>query len=501
MSKQYQPWTQEQAFLLPPSLRDWLPEGHLAWFILDVVGQLDLSAIEVAIQAKDPRGQRPYHPGMMVALLIYAYCTGVYSSRRIERACQEDIAFRVISGNAQPFFTTINEFRRVHRERFAGLFVEVLRLCREAGLVKLHHVAVDGTKVKANASKHKAMSYRRMCQEEPRLAAEVERLLGEAEAADAREDGRHGAGVRGDELPAELARRESRLERIRAAKARLEAGARETRAAELRAQSEGMERTAQAHEDPKVQKGLRTNAGKRRAEAERLERREDKDEPPSGGGGTRSGNLVRKRTQATVEGRPVDGAQANFTDPESSIMVGGDGYIQAYNAQLAVDDAFQVVVAYGVTNQAPDAEHLVPMLERVRNNTGRAPTHTSADAGYWHAQVEDHARALGTEAWVATARTRHGEAGPPCANEDIPEGLTARARMRHRLDTPEGRALYARRKAIVEPVNGNIKHPRGFRQFSFRGLDANETEWALVSLCHNVLKLFGHRERPQTCPA
>ena len=201
MCKSYQPRTQDQAYLLPPSLRDWLPEDHLAWFILDVVSQLDLSAIDDAIQSKDARGQRPYHPSMMVALLIYAYCTGVYSSRRIERACHEDVAFRVISGNTQPFFTTISEFRRVHREHFGGLFVEVLKLCRRAGLVKLHHVAIDGTKVKANASKHKAMSYKRMLKEERRLRAEVQRLLGQAEALDASEDSRYGAGTRGDELP------------------------------------------------------------------------------------------------------------------------------------------------------------------------------------------------------------------------------------------------------------------------------------------------------------
>ena len=196
MNQSYQPWTQDQAYLLPPSLRDWLPQDHLAWFILDVVSQLDLSAIERAIQSKDARGQRPYHPSVMVALLVYAYCTGVYSSRRIERACHEDVAFRVITGNAQPYFTTVNEFRRVHREHFAALFVQVLKLCREAGLVKLRHVAIDGTKVKANASKHKAMSYKRMLKEERRLRAEVERRLGEADAADASEDARYGAGAR-----------------------------------------------------------------------------------------------------------------------------------------------------------------------------------------------------------------------------------------------------------------------------------------------------------------
>lgn len=493
MSKSYQPWTQDQPYLLPPSLRDWLSEDHLAWFLLEVVSQLDLSPIEAAIQSRDPRGQRPYHPGMMVALLVYAYCTGVYSSRRIERACQEDVAFRVITGNAQPFFTTINEFRRVHREHFETLFVEVLKLCRRAGLVKLRHVAIDGTKVKANASKHKAMSYKRMLAEERRLREEVERLLGEAEAADAAEDTRYGEGVRGDELPAELRRRERRLERIREAKAQLEAEARQSRAQALLEQAEGMERSAETHPDAVVRRRLRTHASKRRARAEEFDPPED--DPPAGGGGG-GGQLPRKRTPATPEGRPTDEAQRNFTDPESSIMMGADGFIQAYNAQLAVDEGYQVIVAYGVTNQPPDNANFEPMLERVARNTGAAPSHATGDAGYWEPELESRARALGTEAWVATGRVRHGDAGPATRTGEPPDGLDARARMRFRLDTAEGRARYARRKAVVEPVNGQIKHARRFRQFSMRGLGAVDAEWALVSLCHNVLKLFGHRLRP-----
>ena len=486
MSKTYQPWTQDQDYLLPPSLREWLPEDHLVWFILDVVSQLDVSPIERAIQSKDARGQRPYHPGMMVALLVYAYCTGVYSSRGIERACQEDVAFRVITGNTQPYFTTINEFRRVHRDQFGVLFVEVLKLCREAGLVKLRHVAIDGTKVKANASKHKAMSYKRLCKEDGRLRAEVDRLLDEAEAVDAMEDARYGAGARGDELPEELRRREGRLERIREAKAALEAKARKSRAQTLREQAEGMERTAETHADPGVRRRVGTDAAKRRAQAEGLDNAVAE-------GGNGSGELPRKRTLATPEALPVDEAQRNFTDPESSIMKGADGFIQAYNAQLAVDDAHQVIVACGVTDQPSDAANLTPMLERVRANVGAAPEHATADAGYWNPQVEDEARALGTEAWVATRRLHHGQAPPPMNTQEPPDELDPRARMRWRLDTPEGRTLYARRKAVVEPVNGQIKHARRFRQFSMRGVDAVSAEWVLVSLCHNVLKLFSHR--------
>jgi transposase len=490
MNKSYQPWTQDQAYLLPPSLRDWLPEDHLAWFILDVVSQLDLSAIERAVQSKDARGQRPYHPSMMVALLVYAYCTGVYSSRRIERACHEDVAFRVMTGNAQPYFTTVNEFRRVHREQFGALFVQVLKLCREAGLVALRHVAIDGTKVRANASKHKAMSYKRMLKEERRLRAQVERLLSEADAADASEDARYGAEARGEELPEALRRRESRLERIREAKAALEAEARKSRAHTLGEQAQRNEHTAQTHPDVVVRRRARTNAANRRAKAEEFDPGDD--DPP--GGASAQGELARKPTLATPQGKPVDHAQRNFTDPDSSIMKGADGFIQAYNAQLAVDDTHQVIVACGVTDQPADAAHLEPMLERVRANVGAAPEHATGDSGYWNPQVEARARALGTEAWVATERTRHAEAGPATRTGEAPDELDPRERMRWRLDTAEGRALYARRKAVVEPVNGQIKHARRFRQFSVRGIHAVDAEWVMVSLCHNLLKLFGHRD-------
>ena len=321
--KSYQPWTQDRMFLMPPSMREWLKEDHLVWFILDVVSELDISPVEKAIQRKDARGQRPYDPRMMVALLVYAYCTGVYSSRRMERACQENVAFRVITGNRQPYFTTINEFRRVHRKHFEGLFVEVLKLCREAGLVKLRHVAVDGTKVKANASRHKAMSYKRLVAEEKRLRKEVRRMLAEAEAADGAEDARHGEGVRGDELPEELKRRESRLKRLREAKERLEAEARKARARALREQADGMEATAAKHDDARVRKGLKTKAAKRRARAGELDPPEEG--PAGAGAAARPGALPRKETQATTGGQPADGAQANFTDPESSIMKGADG--------------------------------------------------------------------------------------------------------------------------------------------------------------------------------
>ncbi|MFQ5515906.1 MAG: IS1182 family transposase [Myxococcota bacterium] len=491
MSKSYQPWTQDQQFLLPPSLRDWLPEGHLAWFVLDVVSQLDLSPIVDAIQSKDARGQRPYHPQMMMAVLVYGYCTGVFSSRKIERATYEDVAFRVIAGNAQPYFTTINEFRRVHREHFARLFAEVLRLCRGAGLVKLGHVAIDGTKVRANASKHKAMSYERMCEQERRLVEQVEELLSRADTADAQDDERYGAGRRDEDLPEELRRREQRLARIGEAKRELEAEARRQRAADLREQAEGMEETARAHTDPSMGQRLRTKAANARRQADELDPPSD-DCAPLGGGG--AGELARRPGSTTPDATPKPSAQRNFTDPDSCIMKGGDGFMQAYNAQLAVDEHCQVIVATGVTDQAADNANLTPMLERIAGNLGEVPSQATGDTGYWHPRVAEQARALGCEALVATGRRRHGECGVPSAEGEPPEGLDALQRMRWRLNTAEGRRVYARRKAVVEPVNGQVKGAQGFRRFSFRGLQAVEAEWNLVCLCHNALKLFRHGE-------
>ena len=352
------------------------------------MSELDISPVEKAIQREDARGQRPYDPRMMVALLVYAYRTGVYSSRRMERACQENVAFRVITGNRRPYFTTINEFRRVRRKRFEGLFVEVLKPCREAGLVKLRHVAVDGAKVKANASRRKAMSHKRLVAEEKRLRKEVRRMLAEAEA-------------------------------------------REARARALREQADGMEAEAAKHDDARVSKGLKTKAAKRRARAGELD-------------------------------PPADGAQANFTDPESGIMKGADGFVRGYNARLAVDEEAQVIVAQGVTDQPPDNGNLAPMIERVEGHLDETPANATAGAGYWNPEAEDRARALGTEAWVSTERRRHGGGEERSDSEaEPPDGETdPLKRMRSRLASEEGRALYARRKAVVEPVNGQIKHAR-----------------------------------------
>jgi transposase len=463
-----------------------LPAEHLVYFILDLVEELDLKAIEGGRLERDARGEKPYHPRMMVGLLLYAYCVGVYSSRRIERGTYEDVAMRVLSGGEHPHFTTVNEFRRVHRQALAGLFIEVLKLCQRAGLVKLGHVAVDGTKVKASASKHKAMSYERMVKSEQKLGREIEELLSRADEVDAAEDRQYGVGKREWELPAELQRREERLKRLRAAKEELEREAREVRAEELRQQADGLRQSAAQQERPQIGKMLLGQAARREADAKKLGGRDDHNDP---GPPASSTELPQRQVPVTAKGDPKPGAQRNFTDPESHLMMGNEGYIQGYNCQVAVDDKAQVIVACGVTNQPPDNGQLVPMLERVKANCGRASERATADAGYWNAQAAEQAAKVGTQVLIATKRVRHGQAGPAVTEGPPPAGLDALGQMKHRLNTPEGRALYARRKAVVEPAIGQIKN-RGFRRFSFRGLRAVAAEWGLVCACHNLLKLF-----------
>ena len=433
MTKHYRAWTPDQTYLLPPSPREWLPPDHLVFVVLDVVGELDLSAIDLAYAAKDPRGTQPYDPRMMVGLLLYGYCVGVCSSRKLERATFEDVAIRVLCGEQHPDHSSIAAFRSRHREALKGLFVQILRLCQRAGLVKLGEVSLDGTKMAANASKHKAMSYERMLKREAELRSEIEALLAAAEATDQSEDERYGRGRRGDELPAELARRESRVEKIRAAKAALEAEA--------------------------------ANPPARQPE-----------------------ELPQHRVPREPDGRPKPKAQRNFTDPESRIMKRGREFVQGYNAQVAVDGANQVIVATAVTNQSPDAEHLRPMMGRVAENAGLHPRRLSADAGYWS---ESNARWLaeqGIDGYLATEKLKHNER-PPSPRGRIPRSLDAKGRMRRKLRTKAVRAIYARRKTIVEPVFGQIREAQGFRRFSVRGLARVEAEWSLVCTAHNLRKL------------
>jgi transposase len=425
MAKTFRRYEPDQMLLMPPSLQEWVPEGHLARFVSDLVDTMDLSAIEDTYE--EERGYPPYHPRMMVKLLLYAYCTGVYSSRRIAGRLDDSVAFRFLAADNRPDFRTINDFRRRHGEDLSGLFDQVLRICREAGLVKLGKVAIDGTKLKASASKHKAMSYGRMKQKEADLKRQVREILKRAEEVDREEDRLYGPDRTGEELPEDLARRESRLKKIREAKAALEAKARE------KAASEG--------KDPK-------------------------------------------------RARPTTKSQRNFTDPDSQIQKTPDGYIQGYNAQVAVDAEFQVIVSQHVTPTSPDTNELAPAVERIEKKVGKRPKAVLADAGYWS---EDNARLLKKkriDAYIATKRMKHGEPTEPPPRGRPRKGLTLRERMARKLRTLKGRRMYAKRKWIVEPVIGQIKQARGFRQFLTRGRAKVGHEWALVTTAHNMLKLF-----------
>jgi transposase len=471
VSKTYRPYEPDQAFLLPPSLREWLPEDHLALFLLDVVKQLDLGSI-FGHYERELRGFPPHHPRMMVTLLVYAYCIGVPSSRKIERRTHEDIAFRVLCANTHPDHKCISEFRRIHLSSLARLFVQVLRLCQKAGLVKLGHVALDGTKVKANASKHKAMSYERMQKDEAELEKKVAELLTAAEATDVAEDAAYGKDLRGDELPEELRRAQGRLARIQALKAELEA--------EAKAQAEAARTAATEEAEVEAVVAEMHNVEAARAAVER----DDDDEPPPP---PAPGPLPSHRVPTQKDGTPTPKAQRNFTDADSRIMKAGDGFLQGYNAQLAVDEAAQIIVALGVSNQSPDCEHLVPMLDRIVENCGVPPQRASADSGYLSEDNVARGGSRGVDLYIAAGRLRHHNKDGPEAEAN---GDSVRARMKAKLATDEGRAVYARRKAIVEPVFGQIKN-RGFRQFLLRGIEKVRGEWALIALSHNLLKLHG----------
>jgi len=425
MAKTYRPYAPEQALLLPPSLRDWLPEQHLAFFVSDLVDQLDLSAI-LTVYEDEERGYPPYHPVMLTKVLVYAYCVGVFSSRRIQRRLLEDVAFRVLAAGNQPDFRTIAEFRKTHLAALQGFFEQVLRLARELGTPRVGRVAIDGSKIKANASKHKAMSYDRMRDKQRQLRDEVKQLLAQAEAADAAEDAEYGAGRSGDELPAELQRRESRLTRIREAKRALEARAKDEAAA-------AGEPTDAAKPDPK--------------------------------------------------------AQYNFTDPESRIMKGPDGFVQAYNVQVAVDE-LQFIVGQAVTQETNDKKQLLPMITTIAQQSGDAPTQLLADAGYCSDANLTAIADTPIDAYISTRKQKHGERPGSCPRGPLPKTATIIDRMSRKLHTKAGAAVYAARKGIVEPVIGQIKQARGFRQFLLRGVEKARGEWSLVCTTHNILKLY-----------
>jgi transposase len=459
MSFQFRTCTLDQPLLLSPSLQEWLPENHLARFIADVSEQLDLSAIYAAYRRKDGRGQQGYHPLLLLRLLLYGYSTGVVSSRSIERKTFEDVAFRYLAGDQHPDHDTIAAYRQQHLESLAGLFTQALLLCKAAGLVKLGHVALDGTEIQANASKHKAMSYGRMNPTEERLQAEVDQLLAKAQAQDAAEDEKYGKGKRGDELPAELARRESRLAKIRAAKADLE---------------------AEAKREAERQKAA--------AEAKIAERRQMEE---------KTGKKARGRDPQVPDPEqavPDEKAQRNFTDPESRIMPDGarkGSFIQGYNAQIVVDSEAQIIVACDTVAESNDKQQLAPMLAQVEQNLGAKPAAASADTGYWsEAQVSDE-RLQGIDLHIAVGKQKHEEeAATVAVAPQSGEVLSPLEAMKRKLQSEAGRAIYKMRKAIVEPVFGQIKEWRGLRRFSLRGKAKAGAEWKLICLTHNLLKLF-----------
>jgi transposase len=420
-TKTFRPYDQDTLLLMPPSVRDWVPADGLAAFINDLVDELDLGPFLAAHD--EPRGMPPYHPALMLKVLLYGYATGVRSSRKLEERLGADVNFMFLAGQARPDHKTISSFRRRHLAAFGALFLQVLVLCRRAGLVRLGRVAIDGTKLKANASRHKAMSYARMTEREAELAAQVQAILDEAEAVDAAEDQLYG-DARGDELPPELRTREGRLAKIREAKAALEQQARE-----------------------------------------------------------RTGN---------PDAVPEPKAQRNFTDPASKIMLSKpDGWIQGYTVGAVVDEAHQVIVATDVTAETTDTRTLPALVDQVKDNTGRSPRRLLADAGYASEENFAALEARGIDAYIALGRDRHGAPLPPPPRGRIPASLSRRDRMGRKLRTKAGRAHYARRKAIVEPVFGQIKEARGFRRFSLRGLEQVRAEWLLVAAVHNLGKLFG----------
>jgi transposase len=446
MSKTFRPWDVDQIWLLPPSIQDFVPLGHMAHFIRDTVRSgLDLSAILDSYS--EERGFPPYHPGMMVALLLYGYSQGVYSSRRIARGCEERLDFAAVTGMQHPDFRTISEFRKRHLAALSGLFGQVLALCREAGLVKLGHVALDGTKIKANAGINKAMSYGRMKEAEPKLAAEVQRWLAQAAQTDKAEDRQFGAAKRGDEMPDWMANKEKRLEKIRAAKAALEAEAKAD---------------AQAKAASK---------------------------PDNEGCGEGKAKPGRKPKPVTAE--PDKKAQRNFTDPDSRVMPTKSGFIQGYNAQAAVDGDHQIIVAHTLTNSPSDQGQLAVLLDAIKANLGTNPDEVSADAGYCsQANLRTLIRRR-IAGYVATGRQKHG-AKAATTKRELKSG-TLVARMSTKLKRAGHQSRYRLRKQIVEPVFGQIKQARGFRQFLLRSIQKVKAEWAMICTAHNLTKLAAAR--------
>jgi transposase len=437
MPRDYRPYEPDQTLMFPPSLRDWLPEDHLAFFLSDTIDALDLSAFDERYGDAGP-GNQAFDPRMMLKVLVYAYATGTFSSRKIAAKLHEDVAYRVLGSDNFPAHRTISDFRKRHLPEFNDLFVQIVQTAHEVGLVKLGTVAVDGSKVKANASKHKAMSYERMKEEEKRLRKEIRELMAKAKKTDHQEDKRYGKDRRGDELPAELSRREDRLQTIRAARQRLEARQRET--------------DREKGRDP-----------------------DDQDRPGKPG-----------RPFKRAFGEPEAKAQENFTDPDSRIMKrGSSGFEQCYNAQIAVDEAEQIIVAAAVTQSASDVHQLEPLMEQIQETAGQHPDKTLADAGYRSETNLQMLEEKGIEGFVAMGRKKNGEPNPP-----DPENAST-CRMAKKMETDRGKKHYRKRKYLGEPPFAWIKSVMGFDQFSLRGAEKVTSEWDLACLAANLKRMHG----------
>ena len=461
VNKRFRACTLEQPFLLPPSLQDWLPEGHLARFIADVANELDLTAIYAEYARKDGRGLSAYHPLMLTRLLLYGYCVGITSSRRIERATYDDVAFRYLAADQHPDHDTIANFRREHLLALAGLFVQALRLCQKAGLVKLGNVAIDGTKILANASTSRSVGYKKLTERVQYWQETVNRLLAEAERTDEREDQRYGKGQPADPLPTELAQAQSRLERLRQAKAELEREAKQ-RLEELKKTTPARRRGRPRKEDGPVNDSEEQQKAKKQ--------------------------LQRARRNAAQPSR-----QYNFVDPDSRVMHDNARkcFVQSYNAQLAVDSQAQVIVAAELTQQPNDREQLLPMVRAIQQTNGRKPGVITADAGYWDTCSLRDPVLEGIEMLVSPDAEPQTPGAP--LSPHVPNNADSQ-RMRELLSSESGKAAYALRKATVEPVFGQIKEIRGIRRFRFRSLQRASGEWKLICAAHNLLKLFRHRE-------
>lgn len=443
--KRFRDYDPEQSYLLPPDPTEWLPDGHLAFFIHELVQHLDLSRV-YSDYTPSVGGRPPLEPRMMVSVWIYAYAVGIRSSRKVQAALVEDVAFRFLSGNQQPAYWALNRFRTRHREALAELFMQSVHLAVKAGLVKLGHVAVDGSKLQANANKNKAMSYSRMIEEEQRLAREISDYFDACDETDAAEDEEFGDGD-GSIMPEHLKRSADRLAAIGKAKAELEAEAKE------------------------------------KLKAEQAEKREAAEAV---------GKKYRPRKDAETA-KPKPRAQKNFTDPESRIMLNGKSIIQGFNTQIAVDSAHQIILATSLSNQAADSPHLPELLNDIHKNTGRYPREVSADAGYYSDTNLDAIEETGAVALVAPGRITHNEwRNQKAPRGRMPKNLTRRQKMKRFLSTKLGKAKYLLRQVSAEPVYGQIKSARGLRQVLHRGLEKNQCLWKFDAAVHNILKLFRH---------